>query len=111
MTVSITTTPLVDHAAYVQMCECGQGPRVGGKATGCKRCERIDQQRYERDTVVSQVSSVLRRSYPDWIDGTELRGAINHPEVGGALWNLQRAGKVEQRPEPGSGLVYRWRRG
>lgn len=89
-------------------CECGNRPRLG-KGKGCAACEAIDAARYAaaKESLASRVRSVLRHHWPDWVDGVDVRDAVNDRESSAALWRLWKIGEVEKRPTSGLGNEYR----
>ena len=88
-------------------CECSRPKRP--RAPCCDECKRIDNERYAAERSVNVATSVrrlLRHHYPDWVDGAEIRDAIDE-YASDALWNLHESGEVEKRHIEGFGMVYR----
>jgi hypothetical protein len=94
------------------LCECGNAKRTP-RAESCDICKRIDDERYaagHRDTLTNEVRNLLRRHWPDWLDGAEVRAVTNDEESSAALYKLRTRGEIESRRIPAFGVVYRTRR-
>lgn len=94
------------------ICECGR-IKERPRADGCNQCKAIDEARYraerEEGTLTGKVKILLARHWPDWVDGAEIRDIINDRQSSTTLWDLRRAGEIEQRKGHGAGNEYRFK--